>query len=159
MNMSEGITNISTIYPVGTIHMSVNPANPSTYFGFGTWVSFGAGRVPVGVDTTQTEFDTVKETGGSKTHTLTSSQMPAHNHTINSTQLRGTIESYVALHTGTGVFAADTSRKRNGTSGSDAAAIMKFNADHNHTMGNTGSGSAHNNLQPYITVYMWERTA
>lgn len=59
----QGIFN--AIYPVGSIYMSVNSANPSTLFG-GTWVSWGSGRVPVGVDATQTEFDVVEETGGEK---------------------------------------------------------------------------------------------
>ena len=49
------------IYPVGSIYMSVDSTNPAQIFGFGTWVAWGAGRVPVGVDTSQTEFDTVEE--------------------------------------------------------------------------------------------------
>ena len=56
-----------SIYPVGSIYMSVNSTNPGTLFG-GTWAAWGAGRVPVGFDSSQSEFDTVEETGGSKTH-------------------------------------------------------------------------------------------
>ena len=66
------------VYPVGAIFTSVSPTNPATSLGVGTWEAFGAGRALVGVDTTQTEFDTVEETGGAKTHTLTESEMPAH---------------------------------------------------------------------------------
>lgn len=48
----------------------------------GTWVAWGAGRVPVGVDTAQTEFNTVEKTGGEKTHTLATNEMPRHNHML-----------------------------------------------------------------------------
>ena len=67
------------IYPIGSIYISIKNTNPSTLFG-GTWVSWGAGRVPVGVDTTQNEFKTVEKTGGEKTHKLTVSEMPKHTH-------------------------------------------------------------------------------
>jgi len=54
-------------YPVGSIYLSTNGTNPATTLGFGTWSAFGAGRVPVGFDSGQTEFDTDEETGGAKT--------------------------------------------------------------------------------------------
>lgn len=68
-------------FPVGSVFISVVSTNPATLLGYGTWSAFGAGRVMVGLDAGQTEFDTVEETGGAKTHTLTSSEMPAHSHT------------------------------------------------------------------------------
>lgn len=55
------------IYPVGSIYMSVNSANPSTLFG-GTWVAWGSGRVPIGVNTADNDFNAPDKTGGSKTH-------------------------------------------------------------------------------------------
>jgi hypothetical protein len=67
------------MYPVGSIYTSVINTSPSTYFG-GTWSVFASGRTLVGVDTGQTEFDTVQETGGAKTHTLTEAQIPSHTH-------------------------------------------------------------------------------
>jgi hypothetical protein len=62
---------IDIIYPVGSIYMSVNNVNPSTYLTGTTWEVWGSGRVPVGVDTSQTEFDTVEETGGAKSNSYT----------------------------------------------------------------------------------------
>ena len=56
--------------PVGAIHVSVTPTNPATTLGYGTWDAFGTGRVIVGVDVLDTDFDTVEETGGSKAATI-----------------------------------------------------------------------------------------
>ena len=67
------------IYPVGSIYTSINATNPSTLFG-GVWEQIASGRTLVGVDTSQTEFNTVKKTGGEKTHRLTESEMPVHSH-------------------------------------------------------------------------------
>jgi len=71
----------TTLFPVGSIFISVSSTNPSTFLG-GTWVAFGTGRTIVGIDAGQTEFDTVEETGGAKTHSLTSSENGAHTHSI-----------------------------------------------------------------------------
>ena len=56
-------------FPIGAIYISVTPTNPGTTLGYGTWTAFGTGRVLVGVDVGDTDFDTVEETGGSKTAT------------------------------------------------------------------------------------------
>lgn len=121
-------------YPVGSIYISVDSTDPGTLFG-GTWAAWGAGRVPVGVDSTQTEFDTVEETGGEKTHTLTIAEMPSHNHTAVGT-----------------VSASGSGRSNYTTTGN-------HNWDGYTAVYNTGGGGAHNNLQPYITCHMWKRTA
>ena len=71
---------ISGAWPVGSVFTSLVATNPASLLGFGTWQAFGAGRVLVGIDAGQTEFDTVRETGGAKTHTLTTSEMPVHTH-------------------------------------------------------------------------------
>jgi len=124
--------NLQSLYPVGSIYMNATSStNPATLIGFGTWVAFGAGRVPVGIDATDTAFDTVEETGGAKTHTLTVDEIPAHTHSVpNSGSQNNSFDS------GT-------------TVGNDVTG----------TSGSTGGGQAHNNLQPYIVVYMWKRTA
>ena len=124
--------NLQSLYPVGSIYMNATSStNPATLIGFGTWVAFGAGRVPVGIDSTDTDFDTVEETGGAKTHTLTVDEIPAHTHSVpNSGSQNNSFDS------GT-------------TVGNDVTG----------TSGSTGGGQAHNNLQPYIVVYMWKRTA
>ena len=128
---------VDLIYPVGSIYMSVNSTSPATLFG-GTWERWGNGRVPVGVDTSQTEFSTVGKTGGAKTHTLTTAQMPSHIH-------------------GDTYFTPQNVNIKQGT-GQSIVVTGGLNLIQSNTT-STGSGNAHNNLQPYITCYMWKRTA
>lgn len=128
---------IDKIYPIGSIYMSVTlstAAQVEALLG-GTWVAWGAGRVPVGVDTSQTEFDTVEETGGEKTHKLTIAEMPRHRHKI--VPMANYSGSYSASH---------------------SLAWEKYNDPNNYT-DYTGGDGYHNNLQPYITCYMYKRTA
>ena len=66
--LAAGGIALGDVYPIGCIYTTVIATNPNAIFGFGTWVSVGAGRVLVGFDSGQTEFDTVEETGGEKTH-------------------------------------------------------------------------------------------
>ena len=76
-----------TFYPVGSIYMSATMSTVEEVqaaFG-GTWEAWGSGKVPVGVDPEDTDFDTVEETGGEKTHTLTVDEMPSHRHNIGQT--------------------------------------------------------------------------
>lgn len=83
------------VYPVGSIYLSVNNVNPGTLFG-GTWVAWGSGRVPVGVDVDDADFSTAEKTGGEKKHALTASEGPQHDHTFT-----GTAESHDHTFTGT----------------------------------------------------------
>lgn len=134
---------VNLIYPVGSIYLSISPTDPKTIFG-GTWVRFGNGRTLVGVDTLQTEFNTVEKTGGSKTHKLTVNEMPAHNHAM--------IDSAGNKEFGTTINQESTaSRLIYAKSYSVVSSPDK--------MQKSGGDQAHNNLQPYITVYMWKRTA
>ncbi|MGB1861605.1 MAG: phage baseplate protein, partial [Candidatus Actinomarina sp.] len=128
-------------YPVGSIYTSVVATNPATLLGVGTWAAFGAGKVMVGIDSGDTDFDTVEETGGAKTHTLTTSEIPAHNHSAS------------------GGGSSTDSGNANYPNGGVALYNSTSNTWNNITIGNTGGGGAHNNLQPYIVVYMWKRTA
>lgn len=130
---------ISAIYPVGSIYMSVNNVNPGTYLTGTTWEAWGSGRVPVGVDTSQTEFDTVEETGGEKTHALTTSEMPSHMHALN-------------------IAGGSTDKASAGVVTGWQANQTKYYMDSSFIQPN-GSGAGHNNLPPYITCYMWKRTA
>lgn len=127
----------SEAYPVGAIFAAVVSTDPATLLGYGTWSAFAAGRCLVGIDAGQTEFDTVEETGGAKTHTLTTAEMPAHTHE----QTAPTSASGGAVG-----FAVDTNASGADTSGNNATQ-------------SAGGGGAHNNLQPYIVVYFWKRTA
>ena len=128
------------VYPVGSIYINATVAtNPATLLGVGTWVAYGEGRVPVGKAGSGT-FDTLGATGGAETHTLTLNEIPSHNHNNGSYQ-------YLLLSNGSATI-ADT----DSTSGEPNLASQGAIAA-------AGGGAAHNNLQPYITVYMWKRTA
>ena len=131
----------NALYPVGSIYMSVNNTNPSTFFG-GTWEAWGAGKVPVGVDANDTDFATVEKTGGEKTHTLTESEMPKHSHGLPTFYSNPEKENITFADT---AFNAD--KASDGTVSNGGQVIS------------AGGGQAHNNLQPYITCYMWKRTA
>ena len=133
-------TTLAAVYPVGSIYINAtNSTNPGTLLGFGTWTAFGAGRVPVGIDSSDTDFDTAEETGGAKTVSLSTSQLPSHTHSISYTE---------SGPGGANINATFFAGIENNTAGALS-----------HTTGSTGSGSAHNNVQPYIVVYMWKRTA
>lgn len=121
------------MHRVGDIIFSTSDENPSTIYG-GTWVAWGKGQVPVGVDTSDSDFNTVEKTGGEKEHTLTVGEMPSHNHTV-SNMLSGTQN----LSGNYGVYLL---------AGTD-----------NSWVKDTGGDQPHNNIQPYITCYMWKRTA
>ena len=126
---------LETIYPVGSIYINAGVAtNPGTLLGFGTWSAFGTGRTIIGVDSSDTDFDAVRETGGAKTHTLTVAEIPSHTHTITVYNESGSPDGYVG---------GDSSSESIGTPASNA----------------TGGGGAHTIVQPYITAYMWRRTA
>lgn len=143
------------IYPVGSIKMTAENINPSTYLG-GTWVAWGAGKVPVGVDTTDTDFATVEKTGGEKEHILTTNEMPSHKHTTMYDYYGATyLEGGLVKMSGTPSFEKEKS--------SDCYIVSRSGADltahYVATTGSEGSSRGHNNLQPYITCYMWKRTA
>ena len=144
---------MAALHPVGSIYINAtNATNPGTLLGFGTWTAFGAGRVPVGFNASNALFDTAEETGGSAdaitvshTHTATSTVTDAgHLHTIPaSSNITGNDTSYVQGG------ASGTSNTSTATTGITVAT----------TVASTGSSGTNANYQPYITVYMWKRTA
>lgn len=140
------------LYPVGCIYQSIVATSPATLFGFGTWVAFGTGRVLVGYDAGQGEFDMVEETGGAKTHTLSTAELASHNHTqdAHGHNYDGDIASFVTGEASSINFGDGAASNPNYTVGIKTATA---------TNQATGSGSAHNNLQPYVVVYRWKRTA
>lgn len=121
-------------YAVGDLYLTTNSENPKNRLGYGVWSLFGPGRCLICVDTSQTEFNTAKKTGGEKTHKLSISEMPNHAHTIGKTNLAG---SQIDGYSMTGNYT------NNGT----------------YNTSSQGGGQAHNNLQPFITCYIWLRTA
>lgn len=152
---------MQAVYPVGSVYINAgSTTNPATLLGFGTWVAFGAGRVMVGLNGSDALFDSLEETGGSKDAIVVS-----HNHT-------GTVDGNGShAHTTNFGFSNDHDYFGNGVStftyngggvtqnpypyASEAA------GSHNHsfTSNSTGSSGTNANLQPYITVAMWKRTA
>lgn len=123
---------IDKIYPIGSIYMSISPTNPEETIG-GAWVPWGQGKVPVGVDTSDSDFNSVERIGGEKRHTLTLDEMPSHSHSINTANGQGNMEwGYQFSYDG-------------------------HNSGYNGIMQQVGGSQPHNNLQPYITCYMWKR--
>lgn len=157
--------------PVGKIRFSANNVNPGTYLTGTTWVAWGSGRVPTGVDTGQTEFDTAEETGGSKTHTLTTAQLPSHTHAIDHDHgsfTSGSSAVDAAFSLTDTASNPDSASAIDRGSGGDALTRPISGSSHTHSVdvpafsGNSGSAGSGNSmpiLQPYITCYMWKRTA
>jgi hypothetical protein len=137
-NLGSSLVNL--IYPIGAIYISVNSADPGTIWSGTTWVAFGAGRTLVGIDTGDGDFDSVEETGGAKTHTLTIAQLPSHEHSY--ADRARTISAQGGYPNPTAQYNPNLATE-----------------DITRTTGSTGSGQAHNIMQPYIVTYMWKRTA
>jgi microcystin-dependent protein len=136
---------------VGSIYINAtNSTNPGTLLGFGTWTAFGAGRVPVGFDSGNSLFDTAEETGGSAnaitvshTHTATVTD-PGHTHTVK-------LINQDVFDAGPFNYNATTTGATTATGSSTTGITVGIST--------TGSSGTNANYQPYITVYMWKRTA
>ena len=136
------------IYPIGSIYMTVDgDVDPSTFLG-GTWERWGQGRVPVGVNESDADFKEAGKEGGEKTHTLEYSEMPEHSHIEQLVYNNSVVKwSYGEGH-GTGYSYTFT------------PAVEQVNKPRDGVYTDSAGGkNAHNNLQPYITCYMWKRTA
>jgi hypothetical protein len=133
------------LYPVGSIYNNISVStNPATLLGFGTWSAI-TGRVVVGLDSSDTAFDTVGETGGSK-----DAIVPSHTHTITDP---GHAHSYKTLPNGGQTFI--------GTGPCDASftTIDTGTSTTGISVNSTGSSVTNANLQPYVVAYVWKRTA
>lgn len=155
---------LAAMYPVGSIYTNASVStNPATLLGFGTWTAFGAGKVMVGLDSGDTDFDTAEETGGAKTHTLTSAEMPSHTHTQNShnhsQNAHGHRARYVAAVGSGGNHLPSSSGSLWKAANTWIENSTATNIAATATNQNTGGDGAHNNVQPYIVVYLWKRTA
>jgi len=140
---------LAALHPVGSVYINANTAtNPATLLGFGTWSAFGAGRVMVGIDAGDASFDTAGETGGSKdaivvSHTHTASVTdPGHIHTT---------LGYGYGNSGTYGNGGGVAQTSNSTASATTGVTVSVNS--------TGSSATNANLQPYVVVYMWKRTA
>lgn len=140
-NLAAMATLLDKIYPIGIVVTLGVSTNPNTLFGIGTWTAI-AGKVIVGIDAGQAEFDTLDETGGAKTVTLDITMIPSHRHGFSCVHGGGNAAE------GSSSYVADVDRS-DGT-------IDQFM---NSSVDLTGGGLPHGNLQPYIVKYVWQRTA
>jgi hypothetical protein len=148
---------LAAVYPVGTIYTAVVSTNPATLLGFGTWTAFGTGRVMVGIDTSDAGLATAEQTGGSKnaivvshTHTATSTVTdPQHQHAASSGNFLTETGSGSYAYGGTGANISVVTNTANASTGISVSTTI-------NTSGDPGTNA---NLQPYITVAMWKRTA
>ena len=157
-NGGTGVTTLAALgnlfYPVGSIYTNATVAtNPGTLLGFGTWTAFGAGRVMVGFDSGNALFDTSEETGGSAnaitvshTHTATSTDS-GHTHVQD-----GNIGGFFQYSAGGGQPGIGIPSQTNVNVSTSTANITTI-------IDSAGSSGTNANYQPYITVYMWKRTA
>lgn len=172
------VTTPLAAWPVGSVFISVVSTNPNTLLGGGTWSAIGAGRVLVGLDSGDTDFDAAEETGGSKTraisahagtavadhasHTHTYTEVPNHVHgvsTILRTATTGGATTQVTNSQDTS-STADTTRKTDNPDGGVATGTTAGpSATLTHNVTQPSDHSAINVCQPYLVVYMWKRTA
>lgn len=128
---------LDKIYPVGSVYISTVSTNPNAFIG-GTWIKFAEGKTLIGNSTSDSDFFAGK-TGGEKVHTLTEQEIPSHSHTIttqtNSSSF-GTADGLTRGGAGTGEMET------------------KIGSPY---IANTGGGQPHNNLPPFIVVYIWNR--
>ena len=144
-------------YPVGSIYMSVNSTSPADLFG-GTWEAMPAGRVLLAQGTSEwgVEYQ-AGSTGGEHEHQLSVGELPEHTHTA-STNTAGD-------HSHTFTFGRSYESDRGVPGGGDGDRTYTNSTNtagsHIHTIAisNTGNDRAHNNLQPYISVFMWQRVS
>tara|TARA_R110001632_G_scaffold24747_4_gene68662 strand:- start:4941 stop:5651 length:711 start_codon:yes stop_codon:yes gene_type:complete len=143
------------LFPVGTIYTQAAVAtNPATLLGFGTWTAFGTGRVLIGLDASNTLMDSVEETGGSADSpsigantgatALSIAQMPAHTHSFSAYGSNGT-------------DGVESANKNDNFTNTETTTSTGSGATHTHTQ--TSGTTTNANYQPFITVYMWKRTA
>lgn len=133
-SLAAAIAAIQTIYPVGSIYITTVSTNPNTVLGFGTWAAFGAGKVLVGLDSGDGDFDTAEETGGAKTHA----------HDAGTYNVSGTtvVDPNFFSHTPGG-----------------GGAVSKQTHAHAFSANVAGASAAGATVQPYVVVYMFKRTA
>jgi hypothetical protein len=155
---------IDIIHPVGKIFFTDDPRNPSEYYPGTTWVAWGSGRVPVGVDVNDSDFNAPNKTVGAKSHSytpagtvnghvLTVNEIPSHRHDVNYQHMKKTggmspfiVAQFDSANSNVGLDDAVTSSDPTGN-----------NQAHTHPF--TGTASTQSHIQPSITCYMWKRTA
>lgn len=169
-----GVSAGGQAFPVGAVFISVVSTNPATLLGYGTWSAFGAGRVLVGLDVGDTDFDTAEETGGTKTkaisahsgaavashtsHTHTYTEVPNHVHVQSvGTAATGALAGYT-YDASTNTSVASGYSTANPTGGVATGTTAGPSATLTHTVTQPDAHSDVNVVQPYVVVYFWKRT-
>lgn len=145
------------MYPVGSLYFNASDAtNPATLLGFGTWTAFGAGQIPIGVGSFTdgngtSKTVTIGQQFGEYNHTLTTPEIPSHTHPV--------IDNghYHIIPTQNG--GTPSSNAANNSAGGSNTNCQSQSATTGISIGSAGGGGAHNNIQPSIGVYIWQRTA
>ena len=149
----EGYKSIlDAVYPIGSIYMSVSPTNPGDLFG-GTWEAWGAGRVPVSVNAQDKDFNAAEKTGGTK-----DAELPWHDHGsfFGSIGFFG-VDGFVGGDASS-LQPSDPNDSKNGYLFTISRGDNKY-VDKNEARTSSAGKPVASNLQPYITCYMWKRTA
>ena len=165
-----GSSLVNLIYPVGAVYISVSSTNPESIWTGTSWSAFGAGRTLVGINSGDSDFDVSEETGGAKTHTLTTAQLPSHNHAQpNHTHAQPNHThsipwsygggSSIQVIAGYGNHQGNNTTGASGTAQTGASGTAQTGGSGTAATSATGSGSAHTIVQPYIVTYMFKRTA
>lgn len=128
-----GLTSVTQAIAVGGIYINTTNVNPATELGYGTWSALSSGKVLVNYKSGDSDFGTMGATGGEKTHVLTTTEIPSHTHTTAGTLF--------------------------GSNGGSLSGFGNPGGTTTTTSSSTGSDGAHNNLQPFLVVAMWQRTA
>lgn len=165
-SFKNNIEILNLVYPIGSIYMSTNNVSPSTFIG-GTWEALDEGRVLIGAGASYP----AGSVGGEETHTLTADETPSHNHTRGTMNITGYSDKFDSnsgwdsnLEVNGAFYVSDLGSRgkvTNDSSGSYDWVRFGFDASRSWT-GSTstvGSDQPHNNMQPYLSVYMWKRTA
>ncbi len=156
---------LAMVYPIGSIYMSVNPTNPTSLFG-GTWIAFGVGRVLIGIDPSDPDFDTAEEIGGAKAIASDGNNADEAAHTHTYTQVVNHVHIQKLPSSQTGSQASGT--RDTSTTGNVNDALSTNNPTGGVASGTTNAGTSHGHeftgvatsiVQPYQVVYMWKRNA
>ena len=163
INISNNVISVTgifeAIFPIGRGFIDFTDTDYSNYLGF-TWERELVGLTPVGLNTADSDFDTIGKIGGEKTHQLKIEEMPSHNHTNtvsdSGTHTHNTWGTYQIAHASGSVRSTVTGSADEGRSNPTDS-----NGNHTHTItiNNTGGGQAHNNMPPYKVVAYWKRIA
>lgn len=169
---------MQAIYRVGGLYSTTEAGNPADLLGFGTWELYGSGKVPVCIDTNDSDFNAIGKTGGQKRVALTAAEGPEHFHSTPSqavtsssvgghTHANGDCDRVLKLATGPYTVSGTMDYTAGECDlGNGGNAAMSVAGGHNHTVaipsaatGTAGQGASHTNVQPYVVIAMWRRTA